>query len=113
MPLHRLLRRMGKPHPVPRAIRSFLEARSREPGRNGLVALYALARPGGRDALARLQQALLEGPAQDVGFVVIAFLLQLGEAKRGPFLEQLLGRGDLTARERRDYEELRRDLERE
>jgi hypothetical protein len=112
-PLHRLLRRMGRPHPVPRAIRSFVEARSGEPGRNGLVALYALARAGDRDALARLRQALLEGPVQDVGFVVIAFLLQLEEVERGPFLDQLLGRGDLAARERRDYEELRRELERE
>ncbi|MCU0224819.1 MAG: hypothetical protein MUF27_12305, partial [Acidobacteria bacterium] len=58
------------------------------------------------------RQALLEGPVQDVGFVVIAFLLQLEEVERGPFLEQLLGRGDLAARERRYYEELRRALER-
>ena len=103
---------MGKPHPVPDAVRSFLEARSREPGRNGLVALYALARGGDREALARLQQALLDGAVPDVGFVVTAFLLQLEKAKRAPFLEQFLGRGDLTPRERRAYEELKRDLQR-
>ena len=111
-PLHRLLRRMGKPHPVPLAVRSFVEARSREPGRNGLVALYALARGGDREALALLQQALLDGAPPDVGFLVIAFLLQLDEAKRGPFLEQFLGREDLVPRELRAYRELQSHLQR-